>query len=676
VRRVASIVARTTAGGAPIVLAALSAPIRESLVAVEPAVPSVLFTAALVWAGLRWATRGRRDARASRRLRRLEGRSARFLEAWGWAPALLLFLLPLWSHWAMRPVGPISAFAAPFGGIPWSDSHAHLEGGNRLLAGDRFGPFSERRPLTASLLAVRLALGGGNLRAALLIQAMLLGLSAWLVARLVGAMAGLAPAIAAFGVILGLSRDFLPTAATEPLGITLSCLGLAALLTVAVRPRFALLALGFFAVDAALHARPGPQLLLLFLAAWALYAFRHEWRRAAAILLVVAAAGGLSTIALDALYGVGESSFTAYPAYTLYGLTRNSNWKQAREDFPEEIPRIGRETDVARFLYRKAFANLRRDPTDFARALGGNEARFLQKLPANLTRVVSLRALFVASVKRVRPTRSEVVGDLVIGIPMLLAAAVGFVVYLRSSRNRREMLFWAAVGLGIVLSVPFVYGDAGFRGLAVCYPFMAVALALGFSDGRRRPLLAEARRLSERLAATCGVLGLALAGAALAGPALVRAFPFRPPARELQGLVPGRHLVVCPARAPALSVTNTRPGTSSSASRIDRRDFLRLLELAVLDADHDAYLQGLRSPFALLSAYDYVGRRQQLVVGPVEMRRQGTACLKLEVSEARVTDFVEVARWAALGPGSATGASTDKDEGDEEKPSPETEPNP
>jgi hypothetical protein len=35
-----------------------------------------------------------------------------------------------------------------------------------------------------------------------------------------------------------------------------------------------------------------------------------------------------------------------------------------------------------------------------------------------------------------------------------------------------------------------------------------------------------------------------------------------------------------------------------------------------------------------------------------------------------------VARWAALGPGSATGASTDKDEGDEEKPSPETEPNP
>jgi hypothetical protein len=125
-----------------------------------------------------------------------------------------------------------------------------------------------------------------------------------------------------------------------------------------------------------------------------------------------------------------------------------------------------------------------------------------------------------------------------------------------------------------------------------------------------------------------------------------------------------------------LSVTNTRPGTSSSASRIDRRDFLRLLELAVLDADHDAYLQGLRSPFALLSAYDYVGRRQQLVVGPVEMRRQGTACLKLEVSDAPVTDFVEVARWTPLGPGSTTGALPDDDDVGEEKPSPETEPNP
>jgi hypothetical protein len=677
-RSIAITVARLALGAAAIVLVTVSAPVRESLVALEPAVPSVLFTAALAWVALGWTTRSRGNMQASRRLRRLEARAARTLEAWGWALAILLFLLPLWSHWAMRPLGPVSAFAAPFGGIPWSDSHAHLEGGNRLLAGDAFGPFSERRPLTASLLGVRLALGGGSLRFALLIQAVLLALSAWLVSRLVGGKAGLGPAVGAFALILGLSRDFLPTAATEPLGITFSCLGVAVLLMVPERPRLTLLALGFFAVDAALHARPGPQLLLPILAVWALYAFRRAWTRAAAVLLIAGTAGGLSTMALNALYGVGESSFTAYPAYTLYGLTRSSNWRQARQDFPEEIARIGRETDVARFLYQKAFANLRRDPTDFLRALGGNEAKFLQKLPANLTRTVSLRALFVASVKRVRPSRSEVVGDLMVGLPVILAAALGFVGYLRRSRGRVEILFWGAVGLGIVLSVPFVYGDAGFRGLAAAYPFLAVALALGLSRAPRRPVLAGARLRAERLGLICGVLALALVGTALVGPAVARAFAYRPAPHDLQSLVPGRHLVVSPAGSPAVVVTHARPGTSATRSRIERGNFLRLLDLAGLDADHDAYLRGLRSPFVLVSTYDFVARRQQLIVGPVEILRQGRAFLKLEVSAAPVANFVEVVRWEALGrPAEASpGPSSEPGEADEEEPAPDPEPTP
>jgi hypothetical protein len=575
----------------------------------------------------------------------------------------------------MRPPGPASAFSAPFGGIPWSDNRAHVEGGNRLLAGDAFGYFSERRPLTASLLGVRLALSGGNLRRALLLQAVLLGVSVWLAARLVGIRAGLAPAMAAFALILGLCRDFLPTAATEPLGIALSFLGVAILISPRAWRHLGLLAGGLFALDAALHARPGPQFLLPAIMASALYAFRARWKKAAAMLVLVAAAGGLSTTALNALYGAGDSSFTAYPAYTLYGLTRNANWKQAAQDFPEVV-HTWRESDAARFLYRKAFDNLRRTPTDFLRALGRNLGTFFKKLPANLTRALSLRSLFVDSMRRVRPLRSEVVGDLLAGVPIVLAAALGFLVFLRRSGSKVAALFWLAAGVGVLLSVPFVYGDAGFRGLAAAYPFIAVALAFGMSGGRSRPLLTEpALRTERRLLRTCGLMAVGLVGAALVGPAFVRAWPLRPERRDLRDLVPGRQVVMYPARASAVVVTIDRSAPSAEMPRLERRQFLRLLDLAMLDADRDAYLRSLRSPFLLMSAYDFVSRHQQFVVGPIDIVRQDRGFAKLDVQAAPVRGILEVTSWEPLGASSA-GLTGDSDQEDmpEEAPAPEPEP--
>jgi hypothetical protein len=125
-------------------------------------------------------------------------------------------------------------------------------------------------------------------------------------------------------------------------------------------------------------------------------------------------------------------------------------------------------------------------------------------------------------------------------------------------------------------------------------------------------------------------------------------------------------------------VTHARPGTSSTRSRIERGDFLRLLDVAGLDADHDAYLRGLRSPFVLLSSYDFVARRQQLIVGPVEILRQGRGFLKLVVSATPVVNFVEVIGWEALGrpPEGSPGPSSEPGEADEEEPAPDPEPTP
>src|SRR5262245_64401125 len=123
--------------------------------------------------------------------------------------------MPLLACRAKRPPSRIAAFSALLGWIPWGDAHGHYEGGTRVLAEGSFGGFSERRPLTAAWLALRLGTTGNSLPVALAVQAALVGLSAWLAARAVGRRFGLAAALATFAVVLGRSRYSRATAVTE-----------------------------------------------------------------------------------------------------------------------------------------------------------------------------------------------------------------------------------------------------------------------------------------------------------------------------------------------------------------------------------------------------------------------------------------------------------------------------
>lgn len=624
---------RTAAGVLVALAPLLSPPLRDALVALEPVVPPVLFLAALGW----WVA-GRR---AGRGWRRTELHIGRWLASWGWAPAVLLFLLPCWAHWSMRPPGGVAAFAALFGHIPWSDVHAHYEGARRLLADGAFGPFSERRPLNAALLSVRLTLAGGDLRLAIALQAALSGLAAWLLARAVGMRFGLAPSLAVFAFVLGLSRDFLPTAATEPLGIALACLACAVLLTPGSWRRLSWAALGLLALDTALRARPGAQFLLPALAAWLLWTFRRQWRRALPVLAAVALAGSLATTALNRLYGSGQAGFTTYPAYTLYGLTRHSNWTQARADFGQELDAIGAEKQVARFLYAKAFENLRRDPRPFLRALERNLTRFLGKLPANLARVVTLRPVFAPSAGP--PSVDEVTLDTRLGGPLLLIAAGAFAFFLVRA-GAVDRWFWLAATAGLLASIPFVYGDAGFRGLAAAYPLIALALGLGWTQGRRvEPSAARQRRL----VLASGAIAVSLLVVALVGPAVARAFAHRPDPVLMGAADPGA-VVVAPADSAAVVVTNVRRAPFERVPRIERREFVRMLEWAGLEPEQQEHLESTRTPFAVLSAYDHLARRLALLVSPVEMLHEGDGFLSVQVQPVAGSQFVDVVEWRRL----------------------------
>lgn len=622
----------------------ISPALRDVGIALEPVVPPVLFAVALVGGALAWVRRRKGGAAARRQRRRLETRVLRALGGWGWVGAVLLFLLPLWSTWAGRPPSGVSAWAALLGHLPWGDSLGHFEGANRLLAEGAFGPFSERRPINAAWLAVRLSVCG-TLQTALVLQAILLGLAAYVLSRSVAIRLGLWPSLGTFALVLGFSTGSLPTAATEPLGITLSCLALALLFSQRAQERLPVMAAGLFLLDAALGARPGAQFLLPCVMAWAVFVWRRALVRVVLMVLLVAATGSLTTATLNALYGSGEGSFTSYPAYTLYGLTRNSNWRQARVDFGPEIEQLGRERDVARFLYGKAWDNLRRDPRDFFRGLGNNGVKFMRKLPANLSRIVSLRWVFVSAEHRVRSSREEVRADVLWGGPFLLAALLASVATVSRTLRGVDRSFWLAVFLGIVASVPFVYGDAGLRGLAASFPFIALGLSLGFGGSGRTPLLGAVPG-KKGVGIPAAGLGLSLVVVSIGGPAVAHRLAPRPEPGSLIAALPGEALVVSLGRAPAVLVTQSPRSGLGDLPQKDRREFLQLLEWAALPDEDRAVLEGLRPPFVLLSCYDFVTKRQLVAIAPVELLHQRVGFLRLRVRA--LGNFVETLGWQAL----------------------------
>jgi hypothetical protein len=599
------------------------APTRRALAAVDPAVPSVLFLL------------GCAAFLAGRRARPLERRARRLLEGWGLPLAVLAFLAPLCAAWELQPGSGNTAFAALFGRIPWGDAHGHFEGAERLLADGAFPPFSGRRPLNAAWLAARLAATGGSLAGALLVQAVLLGGAAFAAARALAIRAGLGTALACFGLLLGLTSDYLPSAATEPLGVTLACASLAVLLT--ARGRLLPSLAGLWLLDLALQARPGAQFLLPAVALWIAWTCRGRRLQALAGSAAVVALGLALTACLNALYGTKDASASAAGAYPFYGLATGSNYRQIQEDLGDELARLPDDRARTRLIYERAWQRLRADPAVAVRALGRNLRKFAGKAPPVLYGIVSPQALFISAWERAEPTPAVRARDRWLGRALLALAVVGLLLHLRRARAD-ERLFWLAVVLGITASAPVVYGDAGLRGLAGAFPFLCALVATGFA-ARRRDVPYATERAARRV-----LLGgaAAIVAAALAGPALARPFAVRP--RSPLFPLPPDVRIVRVRPAPAVLVSN-RARPDLDVVTLPRRQYLRHVGLADVAA---AGFDRPDPPFAVVSAYDYVERRQRVLVLPPDALAAGPFLRVVVAPVADDPNLLSVTDWRTV----------------------------
>jgi hypothetical protein len=370
-------------------------------------------------------------------------------------PAMVSWLT---ARWAYSKIGGV---------IPWADASAYQIGGSRLLHQGRLDAFNMRRPWNAGFYAVRMSLTGQNFWASMLLQGLLVGLSAMLLLGVLAKRLGLPACLAAAAVLFAFVEPVIDLTLSESLGLTLGCLAAAALCEGVSTRRSWLFALGLLELTVALNVRAGAYLMLPALLIWlfvdTLRSHLPLWKP---MLMAVGAvvAGFALVLPMNALYGSGAGSVNGNFSYVLYGLAHGgTGWDSAFAEFnPKDFDSEKAMTDA---IYDAAIAEIRAHPGKLVQGL--------------------LRGYGKYAEEGVYGYASSP-----ISVTLLILMAIGWVPLLSRGPLRRLGSMVFAAWLGFLVSVPFVFPDGGFRVIAVVVPLLAIPPAAGVALIARRGLRA------------------------------------------------------------------------------------------------------------------------------------------------------------------------------------------
>ncbi len=368
--------------------------------------------------------------------------------------ALCLFLFPLTETWRRAPTDGLV-----IGGLlPWSDASAYFSSAVDLVQGEGLRSIvAERRPLYPLFLGGLLQVMG-SLRAALVVQAVLVTTACLLVAWTLNAIWGRGPGVAALGVLIGAGRLFVHATLTETLGLALGAAAFAIMLPAIATRRWILYAAGLFVLALMVFVRPGPILILPALVLWPLVAAGETLRQRLRIVALAAVAVGCAwgaNYAVFRTYGAGSTVPGGNYAFTFYGLVHGGKpWQSFVDDYPEVegTTRFENEGAAVAAAYRAAFRHLRERPGELVDGL----EKFAR--------------LYLGSVLTWVPSFASA---------LRLLAVVGLVAAIIS--RRAPVLDWLAIsGLAIALSAPWIFWSPdATRAFIPTAPFEAALVAYG-----------------------------------------------------------------------------------------------------------------------------------------------------------------------------------------------------
>jgi hypothetical protein len=381
---------------------------------------------------------------------------------------LLAFALPLLRLWVTAG----STWNIVLGLLPWQDAVGYYLDATNLVNGGLFSPFSGRRPLFASFLAVLLKTDQQNLHLVLIVFAMLTGLAVFLFAQEIRDEFGPFPAVVIIYLLQFFYRPYVGTTLTEQLGLLAGLLAFVLLLQGVKRPNQPLFVIGLMTLTFALLARAGAFFVLPILFVYGILHFaknRQAAFKVGSVLIVAVAIPVLLNIWLGKVVASPNTIRFGNFSYTLYGqVVGGKGWTQIFNDHPE-INSL-QEPVLSRQIYRLAWDEFKRNPFNLFRGIGKAWIDFV--LPSD----GSVFSYLLFGSKTL-----DFVFQIVVTLLYLWGVWLAWL-------NRQSPVYGLTLltGLGVFLSIPFLPPvDAGIRPyaaiMAIVFLYVAVALSKIFS---------------------------------------------------------------------------------------------------------------------------------------------------------------------------------------------------
>jgi len=379
--------------------------------------------------------------------------------------ALCLASLPLFICWSTS-----SYYQNNIGGLyPIMDAQMYYAGAEKIAQSGTLDAWNQRRPMHVLFLTFRQLVTDFDYRSTLILQALLLGLSASLAALALQRTHGKIAGIVLFGVILAFSTFFLPDNLTESLGISFGCLSFALVWYGIANKQEIPFQAGVLFLTLALMARAGPMLILPAIIVYAGYVFRKNGifnRIASVISFLVISLGILFNMLLVWIFGDGQGMAFGNYAPTIYGLAAGGKgWQQYMIDFPIQVQNLP-EGQLDLFLYQKSWELISGNPIQFVfTVLNGfitEPLRGIYQLYFFLTERQNLSYF--------NPTLFFLIVFLIL---------IGVIFYFKDTKNKLIGFLLTAIIAGTYLTLPFYFVDGGIRTLAAIFPYMALVVVLG-----------------------------------------------------------------------------------------------------------------------------------------------------------------------------------------------------
>lgn len=616
--------------------------LRGAVSACEPFLPTALFAVSFIGALSTWLQPDRNHYPALWAFWNRPQGPGRLNRLWP-GLAVVCFLMPVIQCWTSNTVGMDNHWQTVGGLVPWSDALNWYCGAERVLSSGHMDVWCSRRPLNPVLLAVRLTLAGYDLRLAILMQAILLGLVCYWAAKAVSSDYGAFAGLGCFSLLLLFGRLHAASLASEGLGLTLSALSMCCLWESLRRRSDWLFCSGLFFLTAALNARAGAFLVLPALVLWSALAFhKARSRRLRLVILAVCSitASFLVNWAVFQFYGQG-SHLNGNFSSVLYGLaTGGRTWAAVQQDFPSitgsDAPG---ETE---FIYHKAVEKIASEPSLLLVGILKGTLNSVPQLGWDLSNLIR-----GAPQSPVLGALSFPLGWMMLFFAILLYGllAVGWVRYQKSAEFSAHGGFLVFGLAGVLLSLPVIYLDGGMRMLASVFPILAVAIAAalrGWSKGPERQNPSEIRGPGLWSVLT----GASLLFLALAGPLVIRELGLaRSHSAHLESKDPGALLTRIGPDTPLLNIRTPASLKSSFAPE------WRLDDFSKIPIEFPTAALNLGAPATFVLCLDY-GDGQLLpkyVVMPLGAVSQNSGSLEIHIEPVPRTPFYVAKDWKPLG---------------------------